>query len=190
MFRVRNLLPTSMKKVLGIDPSLTGTGISFRNGSVAYTERVQTELRDMRRLIYIRDRVREYAHHVKPDLIAYEGYAMGFGKGMAGKIFDRAELGGILKLMFIEEFDATVLVVPPNSLKLFMTGKGRLSKGDKGKKEFSEYASKHRGRGFMSFDEADAYGLMVMGEAKLDPRKLPRLRTHYQHVALAGCQIL
>ncbi len=177
-------------RVLGIDPSLTGTGIAFRNGNVAYTERVQTTLRDMPRLVYIRDRVREYAQHVKPTLVAYEGYAMGFGKGLAGKIFDRAELGGILKLMLIEEFGTPVLVVPPTSLKMFMTGKGRLSKGDKGKKEFSEYASKHRGRGFMSFDEADAYGLMVMGEAKLEPRRLPRLRTHYQHLALAGCEVI
>lgn len=177
-------------RVLGVDPSLTGTGVSFRNGGVAYTERVQTDLRDMPRLIYIRDRLRDYARHVKPTIVAYEGYAMGFGKGMAGKIYDRAELGGILKLMFVEEFGASVLVVPPTSLKLFMTGRGRLSKGDKGKKEFLEYASKHRGRSFMSFDEADAYGLMLMGEAKLDPRRLPRVRTHHQRKALAGCQLM
>lgn len=178
-------------RVLGIDPSLTGTGISFRNGATAYTETIKTgELRGVARLHMIRERVRGYLEHVKPDLVAYEGYAMGFGgKFGPGRVFDLGELGGVLKLEIASQ-GFPLLLVPPSNLKMFMTGKGRLSKGDKGKKEFSEYASKHRGRGFMTFDEADAYGLMVMGEAKLDPRRLPRIRTHHQHVALAGCEIV
>jgi hypothetical protein len=50
--------------------------------------------------------------------------------------------------------------------------------------------AEHRGRKFESDDEADAYGLMLMGMHFCSPRRRPRNRRHFRHRALAGCEVI
>lgn len=64
--------------------------------------------------------------HIKPkDLpIIIEGYAMG---SHTGKIFDRAELGGIIRYK-LHMLGYTVTDCPPKTLKKFASGNGNADK--------------------------------------------------------------
>jgi len=135
------------------------------------------------RLGYIRDEVAKLLDAAQPDLVSYEGYAMGRFAG-GGRAFDIGELGGVLKLLVFER-SIDLLLVPPTSLKLFATGSGRADKDDVGKA-----MARHRGRLFASDDEADAYALLQLGLAFSDGRQRPRDPRHFKNTALRGCELV
>lgn len=169
-------------RILGIDPSLTSLGYAYTDEGTISCGTVKPKTRGLERLLQLREEVTELFDRVTPTLVAYEGYAMGqFG----GRMFDRAELGGVLKMLAYDR-DVPILVVPPTSLKLFVTGKGN----SKGKEEVMKVLAKHRGRLFKGDDEADAYGLTLMGMAWTSARHRPRERSHYVHRALRGCELV
>lgn len=173
--------------VLGLDMSLTSTGYAYVDRAGQYvTGRIRPkDLRGMERVTFIRDAVLEVLDEVAPTLVAYEGYAMG---KFNGRILDRAELGGVLKLEFHYR-KIPLLLVPPTSLKLFATGRGS-GRGKEGKAEVMAAMARIRGRLFTSNDEADAFALLHMGIAHQNPRSLPRIATHHKRVALAGCELV
>lgn len=135
------------------------------------------------RLAYIEQRILELITQIQPGMVVYEGYAMGIAAGQ-GRSFDLGELGGILKKA-IWERGIDILLVPPSSLKKFATGKGNAKK--------PEVMEALRGKcpyPFRTDDEADAFGLLLLGEAFSDPRQRSRLRGHYSNVALEGCTVV
>jgi len=82
--------------------------------------------------------------------VAMEGYAM-------GRTFNReklGELGGVVKLAHNTVFGTDPLVVPPTSLKKFITGKGNASK-----KEIVKAVQDRWDSSVKNDNVADAYGL-------------------------------
>lgn len=169
--------------VLAVDPSLTRTGVTLGDGFDYEVTSLSTDLKGVARLIFYRDHILHKIEYHRPRLVVYEGYAMGFGRGV-GRFFDLGELGGVLKTA-IYESGTDMLIVPPTCLKKFMTGKGNADK-----EEVRKAAAKHRGKLFRNLDESDAYGLYIMGLACLDPRYLPRRKGSPQHAALGACDYL
>lgn len=173
-------------RVVGIDASLTSTGYSYTdaNGEVHTGRFIPKKMFGMERLEYIRDAFQGLMSHSclyqkgYPTLIAYEGYAMGRNTG-GGRSFSMGELGGVLKL-FAYSRGIDVLLVPPPSLKLFMTGKGNSDKEAVMRSVASVY-----GYNITQDDEADAFALMKMGEVYATGR----VRRGHIKRALDGCSL-
>lgn len=170
-------------KIVGIDPSLTSLGWAYQDNEDFIEVGVERcKYKGFQRLDFLRERVTQVLDAVSPELVVYEGYAMGI---RGGRVFDLGELGGLLKMEMYYR-NIPILLVPPSNLKMFVTGNG----GTKGKDAMMQTLAKHRGRLFDTDDEADAYGLVLMGRAWLNPRLRPRARGHYANKALRGCQKL
>jgi crossover junction endodeoxyribonuclease RuvC len=112
---------------LGIDPSLTGTGICLieDDGSVVALETIKTrDLRGAARLQYIRDRAKQIVSRAEVSA-AVEAYAY----GAVGRVFELGEVGGVLRLL-LHDHGLPYLTVAPASLKLFATGRASAEKSD------------------------------------------------------------
>jgi len=141
-------------KIVGIDASLTGTGVAILNGSLR-TERIESKLTGPARLIEIRDRVREIV--AGADLVAIEEYAF----AMANQAHQMGELGGVLRVM-LTEAGVRWIEVAPAQVKKFATGRGNAKK-----EEMAVAIYKRWGREYKSNDEADAFVLALIGRAYL-----------------------
>jgi Holliday junction resolvasome RuvABC endonuclease subunit len=107
--------------VIGLDLSLTSTGIATIDG----TESLTTKLRGVERLDYLLDRIQSLVIHTDgPLLVAIEGYSFG-SKGRA--VFNIGELGGVVRLMLFRE-GIPFVEVPPSNIKMYATGKGNANK--------------------------------------------------------------
>lgn len=163
---VRRAKPGTVR-VLGLDQSLSSTGYSYRlMDGPPVTGTIDTgELRGSHRLFYIRKKVLELIERIQPTLVVLEGYAMGFSRGKS-RLADLGELGGTIKLA-VWESGVDTLIVAPASLKSIIAGNGKGDKEDVKKALKSQY-------GFIigNSDEADALGLMLIGEAKRGKTKL------------------
>jgi Holliday junction resolvasome RuvABC endonuclease subunit len=173
-----------MASFFAIDPSLTSTGFAFRrNGQLILGHIDGTKRRGPGRLAFIEDRILEYMSQIKVTNVIYEDYAM----GALGRVFDLGELGGVLKKA-IWSRGIDLLIVPPNSLKLFILGKGggpKIKKSDMAKVLFYKHKVK-----FETDDEADAFGLLLLGEsyfAKPSGGKPPEAAVRR---ALEGCRLV
>lgn len=122
-----------MDLILGLDLSLTGTGIAILNCKTGklYNEprTLKNDLRGMTRLAYLRTEIistiynlKEQQHTIAPIFI--EGYGFSF----RGMDFSLAELGGAVRLALLEYANQSYFDIPPMSLKLFITGKGNSAK--------------------------------------------------------------
>lgn len=121
-------------RVLGLDLSLTSTGVALPDGT---TERLQPpRLVGMERLCWLRDQVLRRAigepdpvTDLPPgvDVIAVEGYAMGSKR--QSHSYATGELGGVVRLALWED-GYRVVDVPPATLKVFATGRGNASKDE------------------------------------------------------------
>lgn len=166
-----------MKFVLGIDPSLCGTGISWGPPENAHTYRHASapaplapgrKQRTARQRV---DRYRELARQcterasavaaefpaVHPVWAFVEGYSYG-SKGQA--MLDIAEFGGILRDYLLYNRGWEVIEIPPSTLKKFCTGSGN---GDK--LAMALACQRLWGVSFKSPDEFDAYALCRLGNA-------------------------
>lgn len=170
-------------KIVAIDPSLTSLGYAHTtaSGVVSVGTVRPKKLKGAQRLAFLRDEVEAILDRVKPDLVPFEGYAMG---ARGNNMFSIGEMGGVLKLALFER-KIPVLLVPPSCLKLFVTGKGNADKD-----QIMVVMAKHRGRLFASDDEADAYALLQMGVAYSDARQRPRDPRHFKCAALRGCELV
>lgn len=88
--------------------------------------------------------------------VAVEGYAMNakFGREIAG------ELGGLTRVVLMRELRKTALIVPPYSLKKFVTGDRKASKDD-----MKAGVTAKWGVTVNTHDRADAYGLAQVAKA-------------------------
>jgi Holliday junction resolvasome RuvABC endonuclease subunit len=192
LFRTRAAASPAVR-ILGIDPSLTSTGFSYRqpDGTVKTSRVVSDDLRDSWRLSYIRGRMDEILSAYKPTLVVYEDYAMGKGGGRGdsfGRTFHLGELGGVLKL-HLWEHGYDVMLVGPGVLKKIIIGKGRVAKGEakremvKALKRFDCHVPQH--------DEADACGLMLVGEIKTGASTIAAdLRQSLRLDSLHACEVV
>jgi hypothetical protein len=109
---------------VGIDQSYTGFAVTILDADGGWTTWVyKSEGAGVERLNSIRSFLTSLFVYDFPDLkiidVAMEGYA--FGSQMANML---GELGGLVKLFCYDELNVKPLIVPPTSLKKYVTGKG------------------------------------------------------------------
>lgn len=157
--------------VVGLDLSLTGTGIADVHGLARVLK--TTGLDGMGRIEYIRRAILDILTPAV-DAVFIEGYSFGSQWNLA----QLGELGGVVKLT-IWTVGIVYYTIAPNTLKKYATGNGRASK--------EEVVANARERlGYQGYDNnaADALWLRALGRAYLgDPIvTLPKAHT----VALNG----
>lgn len=147
--------------IIGLDLSLTSSAYCILNqsGDIAIQGLIKNTLRDVPRLIYIYKELFKVLSEWEPELVVVENYSFG---SRGGKAFSIGELGGIIKVGLHEEGYRT-LMVPPTSLKLFITGKGNSAKSIMIMKTLKKYDIE-----FTDDNLCDAFGLAKLGQAFLN----------------------
>lgn len=178
--------------ILGIDPSLTATGLYLRE-TESWTAPECTlispkNLRDMERLCFIRDFLLGFINKNRGfplDLAVIEGYAM----GAKTHTHDLGEAGAMLKTA-IYEAGIDLLIVPPATLKKFITGSGN------GKKQVMMVEALSRYHVKITDDNiCDAFCLTHFGEAwqavNHFGRSAEQMRiTKNQHACLSAARLV
>jgi crossover junction endodeoxyribonuclease RuvC len=141
--------------VVGIDPSLTSTGVIILNDAgefVAQKNIKPKKLRGMPRLKFIKEELASFLKEHKVEKAAIESYAFNIKKSRMK--FQLGELGGVVRLLLFEMgIDYLDVAIP--TLKKYVTGSGDADK------VMIIYSVNNRwGIDFGSnSDLADAYGL-------------------------------
>jgi len=139
---------------VGIDQSLTSTALVTLSESgdapIAKHRITPDPLRESQRVQFVRDAVSQFVAEAKPRAIAMEGYGFGARKSRAHAL---GELGGAIKLA-LYEMGHTIAIVPPSTLKKFVTGKGNADKSAMMVEILDRWHFKTS-----NDDIADAYGL-------------------------------
>lgn len=161
-----------MSLIIGIDPSLTSTGIVVLRGNkveLAVTTKNEPALGTIDRVRLIYERIVDIQENLSdgekwqaPDLIVIEGFSYG-SKGRS--VFDIAYLGWRIReeLEWLKEQDNIPwLEVPPSQLKKFATGQGNANK-----EIILQQVYKRWGVEFSDNNQADAYVLAQIGRAYL-----------------------
>lgn len=147
---------------MGIDQSYTGFAVTFLNDFGYTTTVYKSEKRGIDRLADIQQHLRERLTAASlwdaPTDVAIEGYA--FGSQMANML---GELGGMVKLTLLER-DIYPLIVPPTSLKKYVTGKGN----GVPKSQMLLYVYKKWGVELPDDNAADSYALARLVSGKHD----------------------
>ena len=129
---VRRRGGSTRRRVVGLDQSLTSSGIANIDGTLE-TLKPKDAWRGPQRLVWIRDQVLERV--ATADLVLMEGYGYDAG-GRRGKKGEKVggshshalgELGGVLKTAMYENGIRYVVVIPQH-IKMIATGKGNVSK--------------------------------------------------------------
>lgn len=111
-------------RVVGVDKALLNTGICCNASGNFTTILIQEKrLHGAERLASIRRQVLLYLDGFNPELIAMEDYSY----GSINRPFDLGELGGVLKLTFLER-KVPYILVPPKMLKAFVAADGSANK--------------------------------------------------------------
>ena len=105
--------------VVGLDLSLTATGIALADGSF---DTIKPTTKGMARLAAIEAIVMDYTAGC--DLAVIEGYSMGSRNSQSHAL---GELGGVVRLALHRQ-DTPYVDVPPTRLKKWATGKGNADK--------------------------------------------------------------
>lgn len=145
--------PPSRPRILGLDLSLTATGVAMPDGdTLTIRTTPQAYTHPMERLADIRHTIIHLAGR-DTDLAIIEGYSYGStqGRELLG------ELHGIIRLAL---YDAAIpyTLVPPSSVKKYATGHGNAPKG----LVIAELNAR-TGRNFRDDNQADAYALRLYG---------------------------
>lgn len=121
--------------MMGIDPSLSSTGICFlsQKGYVVHSMSLTHSLEDPERLRYIHESLKSAMFSYNPTHIVYERQVPQMRYAYtAGSIIPLAELAGVLKLAILEyrKVRPEVLVynIPPEDIKKYATGNPRAEK--------------------------------------------------------------
>jgi len=117
---------------MGIDQSLTGTGLTIYNGEWHYHIIETSKTKDTKspsidytkRLKIITQEILKYIKEYKVTHAAIEGMAFG-SRGRV--VFDLGGLSHLIRSMLIDQ-DIKFIVIPPTTLKKYWTGKGNANK--------------------------------------------------------------
>jgi len=150
---------------LGIDPSLTGTGIVVvKNGKIIEKALIKSKpvgdlaKDEIDRIKGIVGEVNVYLDKHNPDIIVMEGLA--FMARNTSALMQLAGLNYLLRAMF--HGHKTWAIVAPSTLKKFILGKGI---GDKGLVAMEIY--KQYGEELTDNNIADAFVLAMIGQAAI-----------------------
>jgi hypothetical protein len=146
---------------VGIDQSYSGFGLCFLGVDGSYQVSVTAfGTSGVTRLVDVQSHILKSfmdAPHGKVLDVAMEGYA--YGSQMANMA---GELGATVKLILFTAFGVYPLIVPPTSLKKFVTGKGNGVK----KSQIMLAVYKKWGIELLDDNAADAYALARIAEGK------------------------
>jgi len=150
----------SITQIMGVDLSLTSTGVSlwrWKQPPFNFLLAPPKKYKGMERFHWIFERLKDYAG-LDPDhfLAVIEGIS--YGHNMPG----HAERTGLYYtfLYYLWLVKAHYVVVAPNTLKKFVTGKGNAHKDQMIKEVFKRF-----GQDVNNSDLADAIGLNYIGRA-------------------------
>ena len=155
-----------MKKIIGIDASLTGTGVAVLVDGKHYEYLIKTSPEKFPEPLY---RIKHIATRVL-SVCTTDGGVEGADWGIEGYAFMRragqltalAECAGLIKQYLYARTRKPPIIIAPTTLKKFVTGSGQ------GKKNLMLLAAyKKWGVEFESDDTADAFGIAKMVEAIL-----------------------
>lgn len=138
-------------KIIGIDASLTGTGIAIVDNGCSTIMTIKSKLKGTSRLIEIRDNVAKLIKGA--NLVAIEEYAY----AKANQAHQIGELGGVLRVLF-SEMGLNWIEVNPSLVKKYATGKGNATK-----EAIAVGIYKRWSHQFSTNDEADAFILAIIG---------------------------
>lgn len=162
-------------KSLGLDLSATAPGLVLldkpkgaKTFEVVIAEEIPVpkaaDIERYARVNLIANRIADVCIEHKPELIVIEGYGQ-VSHGGVTSFIKVVEVGTLVRLWLYENGNKWT-DVPPSSLKLFVTGKGKLPSGLKGKKEMISGVEKQWGYVTKNHNIADAFGLAVIGLAR------------------------
>lgn len=160
-----------MPTVIGLDLSLTSTGVACRGE----TQAIKSKQKGEQRLIEIRDRILEFARSQDDPRVILEGFSYGSRNSQAHAI---GGLGWIVRVALYEAGIPWVEMAPTARAKL-ATGKGNSSKS-----QVVSALSARTGIVFNTDDEADAWLLEEAGLCHLGQPRYEWPKTHLE--ALAG----
>lgn len=109
-----------MSKVVGLDPSLTATGVASTSGQTRLLR--PGKRRGPERLVWIRENILSLVSGA--ELVVVEGYSYGSQHSHAHAL---GELGGVVRVALFEA-GIPYLDIPPSTLKKYATGKGNAKK--------------------------------------------------------------
>lgn len=152
--------PSDTPICIGIDQSYSGFAITAMNDTGSRTTVYKSDLRGVDRLADIQKHLVEtltnYHNYIPIKDAAIEGYA--FGSQMSNML---GELGGMVKLT-LRGFGIYPLIIPPTTLKKYVTGKGQgISKS-----QIMLHAYKKWGVEFSDDNAADSFALAHLVSAK------------------------
>lgn len=144
--------------IMGLDISLTGTGLVVLNDKLEIVRQSLITSKPIadrfNRFHGILDSIMSDVRTHQPKIVFIEGYSY---NSNGGSMFDRAELGGIIKKALWDK-KVKFEELAPTSLKKFITGKGNAPKELMMLKVFKRF-----GVEFSSNDLCDAYCLARYG---------------------------
>lgn len=111
-----------MSKTMGLDLSLTSTGVSIGG----LTTSIRSKNRGSHRLVEIRDEIVNQARSHNVQIVAIEGYSYASRHSQAHSI---GELGGVIRVA-MRELGIPIVVIPPTCRAKFATGKGNSGKSE------------------------------------------------------------
>jgi len=152
---------------LGIDPSLTGTGLVAlsESGDVLTHKLVQSKARGVLRLDYLNLEVKYFVEEVGASHAIAVTSMEGYSYGSTSNAHSIGEGGGAIKLALLHSLGvcspgSRVILATPAQVKKFATGKANAEKG-----EIILACYKQWGHEWSSNDLADAHVLARMGWA-------------------------
>lgn len=151
-----------MKNVIGIDPSLTSTGVCYGTGAKDWTVKLckskpsgTTVSERVKRYEGLVSQIDDILQESAPVLIFIEGYSYGSKtSGMTQAMI--TEVGSLIRWHLVDQ-TPHIYEVAPSTLKKFATGKGNSKK-----EQVIGYVQKHWGQLFDTSDQADAFVLYRM----------------------------
>lgn len=152
------------KRYLGVDPSLTCTGLALLEERRLSTWTLKPGCVGINRLIWFKGTMTNQLRALCPTAVILEGYSY----GSPSSAHPIGELGGILRVVFWE-LGLPLYIIAPNTLKKFVTGHGQGGKGP-----IPLHLYKRWGVTVEQEDEADAAGLAFLGLYAENP-EIPRI---------------
>lgn len=169
-----------MSVIVGIDLSLTGTGVVvLDDGSITAKKLIKTKpsgdgpLAETERLLTIKEQIKDILEQAKPSLVLIEGLAFAARNSTA-----LVQLSGLNYLIreYLVIKKIPFVIIAPTTLKKFIMGKGA------GPKELMLLETyKRYGISFIDNNLCDAFGLTQCGIALMGESKQP-LQVHHKEV--------
>lgn len=150
-----------MPSVIGLDLSLSSTGIAYPSPTDWETDSYQPKSSGMQRLSDIRGWLDDHLSSFREIVVVVEGYSFSSRNAQAHAL---GELGGVVRL-HLWDSGIPYVDVPPTSRAKFATGKGNAAKSEVVSAVSARTGIAWVGRG--ADDMCDAWVLQEMGLAKM-----------------------